>query len=93
MSGNGVVSVWVLLGGNQTLLANLSHHASQVQIDAAFGKGEPVEFYLRAPFPATVYLSGYYIIDDDETLSEHSFGEKKSRNCTNIMLISFGSDF
>lgn len=92
MSGNGVVSVWVLLGGNKTLLANLSHHASQVQIDAAFGKGEPVEFYLQAPFAATVYLSGYYIIDD-ETLSEHSFGEKKSLNYKNIMLISFGPDF
>lgn len=60
-----LVSVWVSTEGKHTLLANLSRNVSQTQIDVAFGKEEMPEFYLRATGPAIVYLSGYYIIDDD----------------------------
>lgn len=86
--GNGVVSVWVSIGGNHTLLANLSQHESQVQIDVAFGKDQLTDFYLRAPFAATVYLGGYYIIDDEGS-SEHSFGGKQSCNSAINLSILF----
>lgn len=77
LNGNGVASVWVSIGANYTLLANLSQHTSQVQIDVAFAKDEPAEFYLRASFAATVYLSGYYIIDDEDP-SDQSSDEQNS---------------
>lgn len=65
MNNNGVVSVWVFTEGKHTLLANLSQNVSQTQIDVAFGKDQKMEFYLRAQIQATVYLSGYYIMDED----------------------------
>lgn len=56
---------WVREDGFNTLLANLSRKLSQVQIDVAFGKGESVEFFVVGQ-PANVYISGYYILTDDE---------------------------
>lgn len=35
----------------------------------AFGKEEMSECYSRARVSATVYLSGYYIVDDDDEIS------------------------
>lgn len=86
MKGDGVVAVWVSIGTNRTLLANLSQNVSQVQIDVAFGTNQRAEFYVRAPFEVTVYLSGYYIIDD-EASSEHSVEDKNS--CNNTKYIDF----
>lgn len=83
MNDDDVVSVWVSVGRQHTLLANLSRNVSQCQIDVAFGNQEMPEFYLRAAIPATVYLSGYYIIDDDnesDNAGESSYITGKKSN-------------
>lgn len=88
LNENKVVSVWVHAEGKHTLLANLSQNVSQTPIDVAFGKDQKPEFYLRAQISATVYLSGYHIIDEDLP-SDHSSDEMNSSyNSSKILFVS-----
>ncbi|XP_055306818.1 39 kDa FK506-binding nuclear protein-like, partial [Sitodiplosis mosellana] len=85
---DGCASIWVAADGKHTLLANLSRNIPQTTIDVAFGKGQTVEFYMRATFESTAYLSGYYVLDDENS-SDESSDEKSQPEFPNIKLPKF----
>lgn len=76
---NDSVSIWVKTMKKDTLLlATLNHNIPQAQIDVAFGKDHPVEFYMRSHNDnAVVYLSGYVLYDDDSSEDDASCGTPK----------------
>lgn len=72
---NDAVSIWVMVDGKHTLLANLSRNIPQAQIDVAFGKDQVVNFFMKAGTPASVHLSGYYIFEEEVSDDDASHGE------------------
>lgn len=65
--------VWVECNGTLSLIAHLNNrNVPQVRLDLAFGTDDTVLFMVKSNENAVVHLSGYYLLENEESFADNA---------------------